>query len=59
MNYTQIYFNAPILVMNPENISKGTQNGQVEPDPDPTGPENPEKPDQEGEDSPEPPQTSG
>lgn len=45
--------------MNPENISNGTQNGQVEPDPDPTGPENPEKPDQEGEDSPEPPQTSG
>lgn len=50
---TQIYFNALILVMNPENILYGIQYGQVEPDPDPTGPENPEKPGQDGEASPE------
>ena len=45
--------------MNPVKITNGTQYGQVEPDPDPTGPENPEKPGQEDEESPEPPQTSG
>jgi len=44
--------------MNPKNTTNGTQYGQVEPDPDPTGPENPEKPGQKDEDSPEPPQTS-
>lgn len=44
--------------MNTENITYGKQCGQVEPDPDPTGPENPEKPGQEDEDSPEPTQNS-
>jgi hypothetical protein len=59
LEHTQIYFNALILVMNPENFVYGIQNGQVEPDPDPTGPENPEKPGQDGEDSPESSQISG
>jgi hypothetical protein len=37
--------------MIPENITYRIQCGQVEPDPNPTGPESPEKPGDDGENS--------